>query len=90
MTFELSKELMKFIFSVFVLSALIIGLVLIISSQISTSLDISEVEMYNAYRTYKDNTHQNIYCVNKLNEAVCKAADNCNSYGFIEKIEVCL
>jgi len=90
MTFELSKELMKFIFSVFVLSALVIGLVVIISSQISTSLDVSNIEMYNAYRTYKDNTKQDIYCVNKLNEAICKTANNCNNFGFIEKIEVCL
>jgi len=83
MAYQLTKELQKFIFSIMVLATLVVGMVVIISSQFEVSADFSDVELYNGYVVYRDCSECDLdICVD------CEG-ENCKTYGLIDEVNVC-
>lgn len=87
MSYQLTKELQKFIFSIIVLSILVVGVVVIVSSQFKVDVDTTDVELYSAYRNYKDCDCEIDYCI-KTSENACEDM-TCKVFGFVDKVEVC-
>lgn len=95
MGYQVTKELQKFIFSVAVLTVLVTFVILILSSQVSISLDTAEVETYSVYRAYKDcnynNLEQDNYYVKIGNREVNKDfKDSVKECKVFDEIEVCI
>jgi len=83
MAYQLTKELQKFIFSILILAVLVVGIVVIISSQFEVSTDFSDVELYNNYIVYKDCEKCDLgVCIN------CEG-EKCKTYGLVNEVKVC-